>query len=295
MASNSREARRRRILERGSDRLALITGQIDNLPEPDPSPSPSLHTLNQDTQPVPVLSHHDYHSRPIDSINDSSHGEDRKSNPVLPKDNHSTDFSVPTKDDFDGSSLMPMLSKLQTKFEPRRSQNSASEDSLSNSSLVSSRDPSASVSDLATETKVESQTQKKYRFFTPNQITSALAATELTRLFCSIALALFVVLSYFGFPILGSKFIKSIIISFRPLYLVLLTNATVVLAQLLQIQGTRRENNTPSADVNDLATQLGNTLEIGLMIKKGADTVFMTCAVYAVIVVCGVSFAQKFE
>ncbi|XP_062111322.1 uncharacterized protein LOC133822877 [Humulus lupulus] len=284
MASNSREARRRRILERGSDRLALITGHIDNLPDP----SPSLHRLNQDTQPL--LSHQDYQSHPIDKINVFSHGEDRTSSPVLPKDDHNTDCG-PIEGDFDGSSSMPLFSKEETNFEPLRNRNSGSEDSLLNSSLASSRDQSSSVSNLATERQVESQTQK-YRFFTPNQITSALAATERTRFFCSIALALLVVLSYFGFPILRSKFIKSII-SFRPLYLVWLTNATAVLAQLLRIQGSRRENKTSSADGNDLAAQLGKTLEIGLLIQKGADAVFMTCAVYAVIVVCGVSFVQN--
>lgn len=42
MASNSREARRRKILERGSDRLAFITGQINNVPPPPSSDPTSL-------------------------------------------------------------------------------------------------------------------------------------------------------------------------------------------------------------------------------------------------------------
>lgn len=41
MASNSREARRRKILDRGSDRLAFITGQINGVPSPPPSDSTS--------------------------------------------------------------------------------------------------------------------------------------------------------------------------------------------------------------------------------------------------------------
>ena len=187
------------------------------------------------------------------------------------------------------------MSKFETNYEPTRSP--APEGSLLNSSLVSSTDRSSSVSTLATERRVESQTQK-YKSFTPNQISSALAATESTCLFCSIAFALLVVLSFIGFPILGSKFMNSII-SFRPLYLLLLTNATVVLAQLLRIQGSsvragRGENITPPAGGNDLAAQLGKTLEIGLLIQKVADAVFMNCAVYAIIVVCAISFAQKF-
>lgn len=43
MASNSREARRRKILERGSDRLAFITGQINGV-HPPPSSNPTSLT-----------------------------------------------------------------------------------------------------------------------------------------------------------------------------------------------------------------------------------------------------------
>ncbi|KAL3528780.1 hypothetical protein ACH5RR_008102 [Cinchona calisaya] len=41
-----REERRRRIVERGSDRLALITGQIHNLESPPLTPSPKSHNNN---------------------------------------------------------------------------------------------------------------------------------------------------------------------------------------------------------------------------------------------------------
>lgn len=67
---------------------------------------------------------------------------------------------------------------------------------------------------------------------TPNQITSAIAASEKSRHRCSVAVALLVVLSHLGFPLLGCNFTRSVIIS-RPLYLDLLTNVTPVLAPLL--------------------------------------------------------------
>ena len=56
MASNVREARRRKIMERGSDRLALITGQIQSLPS-----SSSSHeeiTIDSDNpSSQPLISH----------------------------------------------------------------------------------------------------------------------------------------------------------------------------------------------------------------------------------------------
>ena len=51
---SSREARRRRILERGSDRLALITGRIQTLPSPSSSPASSPRPSDQDPRyPLP--------------------------------------------------------------------------------------------------------------------------------------------------------------------------------------------------------------------------------------------------
>lgn len=47
MAAIPREARRRRILERGSDRLALITGQIHSLPSSSESPPESNDSSSQ--------------------------------------------------------------------------------------------------------------------------------------------------------------------------------------------------------------------------------------------------------
>lgn len=52
MAANQREARRRRILERGSDRLALITGQIQSLPSSSASPPPYDQNTDSSSQPL---------------------------------------------------------------------------------------------------------------------------------------------------------------------------------------------------------------------------------------------------
>ena len=55
MASNVREARRRKIMERGSDRLALITGQIQSLPSS--SSHEEIKTDSDNPSSQPLISH----------------------------------------------------------------------------------------------------------------------------------------------------------------------------------------------------------------------------------------------
>ncbi|PQM34278.1 uncharacterized protein Pyn_29592 [Prunus yedoensis var. nudiflora] len=58
MATNSREARRRKIMERGSDRLALITGRIQTLPTSSSSSTdPATHREDTDPPSHPLISH----------------------------------------------------------------------------------------------------------------------------------------------------------------------------------------------------------------------------------------------
>ena len=67
-----------------------------------------------------------------------------------------------------------------------------------------------------------SETPSRQRnFFTPKpkQISSAIDASEKTRLLCSVIVAILVVLSHLGFPLLENRFLGSII-SFKPLYFI---------------------------------------------------------------------------
>lgn len=63
MATTDREERRRRIIERGSDRLALITGQLHNLDPSSPSSSSSSsashnRTYSESFMPQKQSDHH---------------------------------------------------------------------------------------------------------------------------------------------------------------------------------------------------------------------------------------------
>lgn len=103
------------------------------------------------------------------------------------------------------------------------------------------------------------------------------------------------VASYLGFSLIKS------VISFRPLYLVLLTNSTVVVARLFvsgkQIgfgRSRRRQNNDAdsSSSSSEWDAQLAKTLEIGLVVQSVLDAVFMDCAVYAIVLICGLSLVH---
>ncbi|XP_010546484.1 PREDICTED: uncharacterized protein LOC104818564 [Tarenaya hassleriana] len=280
MATSSREARRRKIIERGSDRLAFITGQIHSIPDPPPSDSPPLSEsqlrtdeslLNPIPLPDQILS--DEISSQQENISDGmldnneSYRADHnvyQSKARLPQPQMSieTSANVPASEPRDTIQPSPTTSTTQT---------------------TSARDLSAhqSLLPLGHVTKV----------ITPKHVGAAIDASEYTRVFSSLAIALLVILSCFGFSSLN------VIISFRPVFLLLLTDATIVLGRVLlnhredPSTASRRENTVTTSD-QGIAEQVGNAVEMALMIKKIMNAVLMDFSVYAVILICGLLFSQ---
>ncbi|KAG2691769.1 hypothetical protein I3760_08G022600 [Carya illinoinensis] len=166
--------------------------------------------------------------------NTSCTGSDPQSQTVIPNDQdlqpHISHQTTKINAYDGGSNLSPLLHKYETSIEGSRASASEVSGEVVKLPTVSPIDQSSPASTLGLELNLEQQTQRR-RLFTLNQISSAIAAAEGTRLFCSAIIAIFVMLSYLGFPLPGSYIIKSII-SFRPLYIVLLTNATIVLTRL---------------------------------------------------------------
>ncbi|ONK76192.1 uncharacterized protein A4U43_C03F24930 [Asparagus officinalis] len=78
-----------------------------------------------------------------------------------------------------------------------------------------------------------------HTIFTPRRISVSISASENIRLVCSVIIALLVVLSYHGCS-LGINALGSIT-SFRPLLLVFLTDATVILASLVINQANEQK------------------------------------------------------
>ncbi|CAB4266535.1 unnamed protein product [Prunus armeniaca] len=265
MATNSREARRRKIMERGSDRLALITGRIQTLPSSSSSSTdPATHREDTDPPSHPLISHD---QEPQIHVPDQI--------PVVTPEIEEKGFDLQCD-----TNTEEVFGATDSQTQPL----------VSSSSTVERPSPSS----LPTLTPFQ-----KPRLVTWTGISDAIEATERTRIYISVAVAFLVVLAHLSFPLLGSKMVKTLL-GFRPLYLVLVTNVTLVLVRIVE-SGRRRlsgmagrlgELNMP-VDGYEWADRLGRTLQAGLVVKKVLDALLMDCAVYAIIVVCGLSFAQQ--
>ncbi|KAI9127278.1 hypothetical protein K1719_001837 [Acacia pycnantha] len=154
-------------------------------------------------------------------------------------------------------------------------------------------DPSSFILGAERQSSVQSWDPK---LFTHGEISSAITASKITRLRCSIVIALLVVFSYVGFPLLDNKYVKSKL-SFRLFYLVLVTNITVVVERLLvgkrrgsESAAGRRQNIT--SDTDHWTDNLGKALEAALVMRNVMDAMFMDCVSYAITVICGLSILQ---
>ncbi|KAG2291807.1 hypothetical protein Bca4012_007793 [Brassica carinata] len=256
MASNSREARRRKILERGSDRLAFITGQINGVPPPPPSSLSQSH-LSPETIPS--------------------------------RDEIPTDRETAFTSHQENISQASMLDNMDPIIHQSRA------DSLQPPKFTESL-AEASDSDPRDATIQPSPATPSVAFtplvtITPKHIGAAIDASEYARMFSSILIALLVVLSHLGFSSLGS------IVSFRPVFLLLLTDATIVLGRILLSHhgdppsASRRENSVMNG--LGIADQVGNALEMVMMMKKIMNAVSMDFSLYTVFLICGLLFTQN--
>jgi hypothetical protein len=260
MATNTgeKDARRRRLKERGTDRLALITGKIQTLPSPSPSTGGEYH--HSHTASCPPIIPDDFDQ--ISSVSDSS--ETRDCHPPLPKHNSNPEGAF-----------------TRSKTEVYRASDNSEPDDKIIYPTVSTPTP---------QQKFHNPTNNK--IFTTNQIIYAIAVSEITRIYFALFTAILVVLSYVGFPIVSSLLVFS-----KPVYLVLLTNMTIVLARIVLHKQSgvvyREEREVGSDGGSDLAGQVGMALESGFLLQNIFGAIFMDTSVYAVVVISGISLAQS--
>ncbi|GAB2275628.1 hypothetical protein Dimus_010385 [Dionaea muscipula] len=280
MATGStREARRRRILEGGSDRLALITGRT-------PTQSSTSQDLDFSGFSSPFVSEN------LDFNPSVFHNEEGKpSNYTIPKSDQAEEFNQ----------IDTSVSGSRGELFSRKAETGDISAKAPATEAYARPDPSR-VLHGAPHPSLHAQGHSALKInfgdlFTYQQVTTAVAATEQTRMFCSLVMAFLVVLSYMGFPIVSSWVIGSVI-QFRPLYLVLLTNITLILQHLISAkqQGLERAGKeagkSPTTDgYYGWAEEAGKAIEMVFMAQSVSGALFMDCSVYAIIVICGLSVA----
>lgn len=171
----------------------------------------------------------------------------------------------------------------------------AEEDSVSDARETRLQ-PSHATSSAQTTSVVDLGASQAFTYvnaITPNHIGTAIDASVSARMFAALVIALLVVLSQLGFSSLGN------VVSFRPVFLLLLTDATIVFGRLLlshhgdPSSASRRENSGTMMNGQGIADQVGNALETIMMMKKIMDAISMDFSLYAVILICGLLCTQS--
>ncbi|XP_042482122.1 uncharacterized protein LOC122062560 [Macadamia integrifolia] len=301
MATSAREGRRRRIVERGSDRLALITGQIQNLPPPPPSSSSSSsssqsHHSHAVSSPDLYFDNQKQQSHRSTLSTVPSHGEEDAPGTASAKYETSNE-SASNAAIGSESRMEPWLQKCETSVDYLRDVPPDTSSKTPASITLSSAAQNLSTSMVDPEPRAKPR-RRYSKIFTAKQISSSISASERTRLLCSIGIALLVVLSHLRIPLLSSSLVRSIIAT-RPVYLVLLTDVSLVLALLLlekkrhSDKAHEEARQTISEDGFGWAEGLGRALEMGFVLQKVISAAFLDCSVYVVIIVCGLSLVQR--
>ncbi|KAL6840273.1 hypothetical protein ACP4OV_030083 [Aristida adscensionis] len=314
--------RRRRLVERGSDRLAFITGQTRDLPS-DPLPDSPFGTVVAPTSysyQEPSFSYDEQTSaRGFGDVSFSNIVESQKPEPGSQpsgKAHRGTRTRTLSLEDelfrkFKTGTAVPEIQPL--KETPVQSHDQeipskkTSRDAVSSDSEILSKKTShdgdsdvqhrrememrprsvpPSQSNQAENAGWSMETMKELLNFTPSEITQAVSATESNRLLASIAIAFLVVLSSWGLDVGGT--ITRVLVGTRPLLFLIITEITFVITHLMD---NRDPNNRGRAGSNlGSGDSLGQLLEIGLLLQKALGSLLMDCSVCAVIMICFLGF-----
>ncbi|KAL7596611.1 hypothetical protein Lser_V15G29846 [Lactuca serriola] len=170
--------------------------------------------------------------------------------------------------------------------------------------------PSDENQDLPSKPKTQSNSSKQssprnhpksdleiylHKTVSPSQLRPAILATQDTRRKCSFFVGIIALLSYIGFPILGSYVIKSIILS-RPLLLLLVFNVVITVGPLVMdaMRMIQHESRVGySSGEGEIGEHFGTPFEWGMLFKTGFCALFMDSCIYSVVVVCGTLIFQK--
>ncbi|KAL1565110.1 hypothetical protein AAHA92_07370 [Salvia divinorum] len=248
-----REARRKKIKSREMDRMALITGRIQNL---DTTISKSSSVSDIRTDDLPKHSRCSSEPAPGLLILDRPHGGD-------------DDEDVPSTDNDEDS--------------PKENASAFRRRNIPSSVLVAT-------SDSDDEKHPRKPLEYHLSSITPKDINNSIVSSEKTRVICSFVIAVLVVLSHAD---TAQRVVKSkSLIAYRPLYALMLSDLLIVAATLALLSQWREseEEVKLEKDVNwDGAVKV---LEWGIILHQTVRAIFIDCSLYAAIVICGLALVR---
>ncbi|KAK9923322.1 hypothetical protein M0R45_031747 [Rubus argutus] len=155
-------------------------------------------------------------------------------------------------------------------------------------------DTTTIVQKAQTDTDRPPQRRRRTKFFTSKRLNSCIVASENTRMCVSLIIAFLVVLSYVDYGFFGMNIVNSeSVVASRPLYIILLTDVTVVMARLVYIREADEEERVVSRSQDNEGQSWAaavKLLERGLVVFQAIRGIFIDFSVYAVVVICGLSF-----
>ncbi|KAK7381636.1 hypothetical protein VNO80_00182 [Phaseolus coccineus] len=302
MASNDeeREGRRRRIADRGSDRMALITGRINALPPTPPSStsSPTYRSVPRHATSMSVAaglnSHseeddvHSRHQRPqslsaFEDYNQNLTGgaEDKRRAAFSSRLKHQGGFRYSHLENMD----------FETEKKPGKEDSAdvteaSRQVSDDGAKMKPSPVPSKAKSPVQnTEVKQQPPRHNKATFFSSRELNYCILASESTRAISSLIIAVMVVFYYL---------ISKSVLASRPLYILLLTDVTIVFARLycgkaIVVEENEGEKDKAPGDGHSWGDAV-KLLERGLVAYQALRGAFIDCSIYLVVVVCATSF-----
>ncbi|KAM0849966.1 hypothetical protein ACQ4PT_053376 [Festuca glaucescens] len=285
--------RRRRLVERGSDRLAFITGQASVLPS-DPYPdSPPSST-------PPQLSDGGFGTEKVRNFQKSERrdllpeiqptGESLQQKPKHKA--HSSEGDI--LQHFKTSSAVPEIQPvneplLRTRDDGtlRKKTNDHGAASVQPRREMETRPRSVPPhqSNQPDDSSWSLETLKELVDFSPQELTQAISATEFNRLLASILIAFIVVLSNWGLDVGG--IITRVLVGTRPLLFLIITNITLVISFMMENKDTRGRQ---AGGGLGSADSLMLMLEVGSLLQKASGALLIDVSVCAVIMICFLGF-----
>lgn len=163
--------------------------------------------------------------------------------------------------------------------------------------MVSTPSALSMVKKASIDKGILSKTQpSKPELFTSKRLNACILASQTTRVFCSLIIASLAVLLHVDHPlfIIRNMVRSESVVASKPLYILLLTDATIVVARMLAER--QKDSGEAEEECEKMKEADGHNwdaavkvLERGLVFYQAFRAIFIDFSVYAVVVICGIS------